>query len=64
VTDTRSCIDEAALFVAAQDGAVDRIRAAHRPRSDGRCHACGADTRWPCVQVVIADRAEQLGTAG
>ncbi len=56
-----TCIDEAAILVAAQPGGADRLRARHRRRANGLCTGCGsAHVRWPCVQVIIADRADQV----
>jgi hypothetical protein len=53
-------LSEAARLVAAQPGAVARLRARHVAREDGRCQACGPTTPWPCVHITIARRAEAL----
>lgn len=52
-TDNDACIDEAAIFVARQPGAVDAIRKTHVGRPDGSCAGCGASVRWPCLLVAI-----------
>lgn len=57
----RSCIEEAAILVARDAGAAERLRDGHRQRSDGFCTGCGvAQVRWPCVHVVIAEQAARL----
>ncbi|OZM79826.1 hypothetical protein CFP66_22630 [Pseudonocardia sp. MH-G8] len=55
------CITEAALLLARNDGAAERLLTAHRPTPDGRCTGCGGSpSRWPCVLVVIAEEARNL----
>ncbi|MGH3613634.1 MAG: hypothetical protein ACRDRK_13795 [Pseudonocardia sp.] len=62
---SNGCIAEAALLLARDHGAADRLLAAHRPLPDGRCAGCGrSPSRWPCVLVVIAEQARTLTTAG
>ena len=57
----RSCVEEAAILVAADAGAAQRLRDRHRPRPDGFCGGCGiAQVRWPCVHIVIAERAARI----
>jgi hypothetical protein len=57
----QTCLDPAAILVASDVGAVDRLRARHRPRADGACAGCGPGlVRWPCVHVTIAERAAVL----
>lgn len=59
------CIAEAARFLAAQPGAVERVFRAHRPAPDGRCRACGPTApAWPCVIVTIARHARATATPG
>ena len=55
-------ITTAAEFVLGQAGWIDRTRARHVPDGDGECAGCPARLRpqWPCVQIAIADRAEEL----
>ena len=61
-----SCIEEAALLVAGQMGAPERIRRLHRARDDGSCRGCGdvQRTRWPCVVVAIAALSDSLARGG
>lgn len=55
------CISEAALLLARNDGAAERLLTTHRPMPDGRCGGCGTSpSRWPCVLVVIAEEARDL----
>lgn len=58
-------ITTAAEFVLGQEGWVDRTRARHVPDRDGACAGCPARLRprWPCVQIAIADRADELHVA-
>lgn len=57
--DVPDCIETAVAFMAAQDGAVQRVLAVHRRRPDGRCTGCVYRlTWWPCTVAGIAIRVE------
>jgi hypothetical protein len=49
-----NCIDAAAIFLAAQPGAVERTLRAHRSRPDGYCRSCLPLAHWPCTMASIA----------
>jgi len=60
---TADVIETAARWAVTQSGWIQRVLDGHTERCDvGHCAGCGTyrPTRWPCVLVVIAHRAQQL----
>lgn len=59
---TTDVLDEAALLVAGQPGAAQRIRSRHRRRMDTSCSGCGDHVRtgWPCVLIAIAHLSDTI----
>lgn len=55
-------LHDAAMLVAGQRGATQRIQLLHQPRKDGSCRGCGvrSRTRWPCVLIIIAELSDTL----
>jgi hypothetical protein len=57
----QDCIAVAAIFMAAEPGAVQRVLTAHRKQPDGWYSGCICrPVRWPCPTAHIALQAERL----
>lgn len=54
-------ITTAAEFVLGQEGWIATARARHVPDRNDECVEC--PSRWPCAQIAIADRADQMVSA-
>jgi len=55
-------VEAVAWFVADEPGWIERTLSRCVPRASGDCESCGAyrPVRWPCLQVWIARRAQEI----